>query len=200
MRFSGKEPTWQCRRCGFSPWIWKISWRREWQSTLVFLPGISHWTEEPGRLQSIGSQRVRHDLMTKPPPILLRIPCVIFVTFPLLLSWFSFIFSVPHLTIQHSSPWVYPVWSSLSFLDVQFFIKVGTINSEQLFYLLSISSSGTPFMHMLVHESISQVPQALFIFLYSFFFLILILDQYNGLIFILTNSFFFLLKSAIELC
>ena len=27
------------------------------------------WTEEPGGLQSIGSQRVRHDLETKPPPI-----------------------------------------------------------------------------------------------------------------------------------
>ena len=26
------------------------------------------WTEEPGGLQSMGSQRVRHDLVTKPPP------------------------------------------------------------------------------------------------------------------------------------
>ena len=26
------------------------------------------WTEEPGGLQSMGSQRVRHDLATKPPP------------------------------------------------------------------------------------------------------------------------------------
>ena len=25
------------------------------------------WTEEPGGLQSIGSQRVGHDLLTKPP-------------------------------------------------------------------------------------------------------------------------------------
>ena len=28
----------------------------------------SPWTEEPGRLQSMGSQRVRHNLETKPPP------------------------------------------------------------------------------------------------------------------------------------
>ena len=28
----------------------------------------SPWTEEPGRLQSIGLQRVRHDLATKQPP------------------------------------------------------------------------------------------------------------------------------------
>ena len=27
------------------------------------------WTEEPGGLQSMESQRVRHDLETKPPPI-----------------------------------------------------------------------------------------------------------------------------------
>jgi len=27
------------------------------------------WTEEPGGLQSMGSQRVRHDLVTKPPPL-----------------------------------------------------------------------------------------------------------------------------------
>ena len=27
------------------------------------------WTEESGGLQSMGSQRVRYDLMTKPPPL-----------------------------------------------------------------------------------------------------------------------------------
>ena len=45
--------------CG--PWRWK------WQPTLVFLPGKFHGTEEPGRLQSMDSQKVRHDLATKPP-------------------------------------------------------------------------------------------------------------------------------------
>ena len=33
---------------------WKIPWRRARQSTPVFLPGESQWTEEPGRLQSMG--------------------------------------------------------------------------------------------------------------------------------------------------
>ena len=32
----------QCRRPGFNPWVGKISWRRKWQSTPVFLPGKSH--------------------------------------------------------------------------------------------------------------------------------------------------------------
>ena len=30
------------RECGFIPWIGTISWRRNWQPTLVFLPGKSH--------------------------------------------------------------------------------------------------------------------------------------------------------------
>ena len=41
---SGKEPACQCtrdKRCGFSSWVGKIPWRREWQPTPVFLPGES---------------------------------------------------------------------------------------------------------------------------------------------------------------
>ena len=40
---------------------WEDSWRRARQPTPVFLPGASPWTEEPGQLQSMGSERVRHD-------------------------------------------------------------------------------------------------------------------------------------------
>ena len=57
----GKEICLQCGRPGLYPWIGKIPWRRAWQPTPVFLPGESPWTEESGRLQSIGSQRVGHD-------------------------------------------------------------------------------------------------------------------------------------------
>ena len=42
---TGKEPACQCRSCkrwGFNPWVGKIPWRREWQSTPVLLPGKSH--------------------------------------------------------------------------------------------------------------------------------------------------------------
>ena len=31
-----------CKRCGFSPWVVKIPWRRKWQLTPIFLPGKSH--------------------------------------------------------------------------------------------------------------------------------------------------------------
>ena len=56
---SGKESICQCRRCKFDPWVRKIPWRRKWQPTPVFLSG--KWIEESGGLQSMGSQRVRHD-------------------------------------------------------------------------------------------------------------------------------------------
>ena len=32
----------QCRRGGFSPWVGKINWRKEWQPSPVFLPRESH--------------------------------------------------------------------------------------------------------------------------------------------------------------
>ena len=47
-------------RLGFDPLVRKIPWRRTWQPTPVFLPGESPWTEEPGGLQFIESQRVGH--------------------------------------------------------------------------------------------------------------------------------------------
>ena len=65
-RLSGKESTCWWRRLRTDPWVsppgvMKIPWRRKWQPTPVFLPGESPWTEEPGGLQSMGLQRVRHD-------------------------------------------------------------------------------------------------------------------------------------------
>ena len=65
---SGEEPTCQCRRHKrrrFDPWetrVWSLGWedpqRRAWQPILAWrIP----WTEEPGGLQSIWSQRIRHD-------------------------------------------------------------------------------------------------------------------------------------------
>ena len=52
-------------RPGFDPWVGKIPWRKKWQPTPVFLPGESPRTEEPGGLQSMESQRIRHDWATK---------------------------------------------------------------------------------------------------------------------------------------
>ena len=61
---SGKELTCQCRRHKrpvFDPCVGKIPWGRKWQPTPVILAWRIPWTEEPGGLQSMGSQRVGHD-------------------------------------------------------------------------------------------------------------------------------------------
>ena len=58
----GKELVCHRRRGRFNPWVGKIPWRRKWQPT----PVIPAWeiprTEEPGGLQSVGSQRVGYNL------------------------------------------------------------------------------------------------------------------------------------------
>ena len=50
-------------------WVWSLGWEdrleEEMQPTPVFLPVESPWTEEPGRLQSMGLQWVGHDWVTK---------------------------------------------------------------------------------------------------------------------------------------
>ena len=62
-----QQRTWlQCERPGFDSWVGKIRSRRAWQLTLVFLPEESPWTEEPGRVQSMGLPRVGHDWATLP--------------------------------------------------------------------------------------------------------------------------------------
>ena len=61
---SGKEPACQCRRhkrCGFDAWFRKIPLEKDMATDSSILAWKISWTEEPGGLQSIGSQRVRHD-------------------------------------------------------------------------------------------------------------------------------------------
>ena len=60
---SRKEPTCQCRRCWFDPWVGKIFWRRKWQSTPVFLPGEFLWQRNLEGY-SLWGHRVRHDWAT----------------------------------------------------------------------------------------------------------------------------------------
>ena len=67
--FSGgsddKESTCNEGDLGSIPGLGKIPRRRAWQPTPGFLSGESPWTEEPGGLQSMGSQRVRHNWAMK---------------------------------------------------------------------------------------------------------------------------------------
>ena len=46
-------------------WVRSLGWQDPLEEGVathsIFLPGDSPWTEEPGGLQSMGSQRVGHD-------------------------------------------------------------------------------------------------------------------------------------------
>ena len=55
----------QCRRLGFDPWVGKFLWRREWQSTAVFLPGEFHGQRSLAGY-SLPYRRVGHDWVTNP--------------------------------------------------------------------------------------------------------------------------------------
>ena len=61
---SGKEPTCQRTGRGFSPWVRKISWRRKWRPSPVFLPGKFR-----GQRSLVGysprGHRVRQDWVTE---------------------------------------------------------------------------------------------------------------------------------------
>ena len=62
---SDKESLCQCRRRRLDSRVRKIAWRRKMAIHSSILAWKIPWTEEPGRLQSMGSQRVRHNLATK---------------------------------------------------------------------------------------------------------------------------------------
>ena len=61
---SGKELSSQCRRCKrcrFDPWVGKIPPEEGMATQSSVLAWRIPRTEEPARLQSMGSQRVGHD-------------------------------------------------------------------------------------------------------------------------------------------
>ena len=62
---SGEESTCQCRRCRFDPWVRKITWRKEWQPTPVFLPGKLHGQKNPVGYSPWDHKGVGHNLVTK---------------------------------------------------------------------------------------------------------------------------------------
>ena len=58
-------------RSEFDPWEDPLE--MEMQPTPVFLPGASPWTEKPGGLQCMGSQRDGHDWVSKHTKLLRRL-------------------------------------------------------------------------------------------------------------------------------
>ena len=62
---SGKESACQCRRHTLNPWTGKITWRRKWQPTPVFLPGKSCGWRSLADCSPWGCKRAGHDFVTK---------------------------------------------------------------------------------------------------------------------------------------
>ena len=60
-----KESACQCRRCRLDIWIGKTPLEKKIATHSSILAWEIPWTEEPGRLQSTGLQRVGHNLATK---------------------------------------------------------------------------------------------------------------------------------------
>ena len=63
---NGKESTCHCRRhqrLEFNPWVGKITWRRKWQATPVFLLGKSPGQKSPKGYSPWSCKRVSHDSM-----------------------------------------------------------------------------------------------------------------------------------------
>jgi len=50
-----------CRRGGFDPWVAEIPLEKGMATHSSVLAWEIPWTEEPGGLQSLGLQRVRHN-------------------------------------------------------------------------------------------------------------------------------------------
>ena len=47
------------RDCGFDPWARKISWRRAWQPTPIFLPGESRGQESGGLVHGVAKSQTQ---------------------------------------------------------------------------------------------------------------------------------------------
>ena len=61
---SGEELACRCRRhkrLGFNPWVRKIPLEEGMATHSSILVWRMPWTEEPGGLESMGSQRLRHN-------------------------------------------------------------------------------------------------------------------------------------------
>ena len=54
---SGKTYAFQCRGCGFGPWVRKITLEKVMANHSSIFAWKVPWTEEPGGLQSMGLQK-----------------------------------------------------------------------------------------------------------------------------------------------
>ena len=115
------------------------TWRRKWQHSSILVWRIS-WTEEPGGLQSTGSQRVGHDWVTSLSPswntvpvllhTLLKLP-VISVAF-LLSGKIWFFLLVSQLSLGFLDDFISAFFDHLSLITAFHFLWIFTSLFENL--------------------------------------------------------------------
>ena len=103
---SGEELACHCRRHRFNLWVKKISWRRKWKPSPLFLPGKSH-----GRRSLVGyspwhCRRVGIYLVSKQQHLLLKYRKTSLWVFACLWSLFSISLSVFFLPHEGQSIWM----------------------------------------------------------------------------------------------
>ena len=109
----GKELACDVGNLVFHPWVGKISRRRAWQPTPVFLPGESPWTEESSRLQSVGLQRVGHNQAQHSTYLSYRkLQGYFWEGYLRLLSWRRSLSFCAWRSISHFGSWDDPEWRS----------------------------------------------------------------------------------------
>ena len=72
-----KNPSAMQERSRFHPWVGPIPSRRKWESTPVFLPGISHGQRIPAGYSLWVHKRVGQYLASKPPPCIISVLCLV---------------------------------------------------------------------------------------------------------------------------
>ena len=139
------EAVCQWRRCRFDPWAGKVPWIRKCQSTpfniQVFFSGKSHGQRSLVGLQSMGSQRVRHDLATKQHHIYVCVcvcvcVCVYIYIYAYLCNMFSNIIVQSSVFIDIFLP-LY-LRDTLTFPTIIKNLLVSSCNSSSALYILRL--------------------------------------------------------------
>ena len=138
------------------------------------------WTEEPGRLQSMGLQRVRHDWVTS-------------MCLSKYVSW-------------HVSPWVYTVRDPLHLLNLidSFLFHIEEIFNYNLFKIflipfLFLFFFWDPFTsHVVAFDTVPEDSETILSSFHSFYFILIFRSYFHHVIFQLTDSFFCFRYSAVD--
>ena len=152
---AGEEPVCNAGAAGTVSSIpgWgKIPWRRARQPTPVLLPGELSWTEEPGRLQTLGSQRVGHKWSDLAHRHTFMYPAIICP--PIHPSIHTSILYIIYVSMSHPSRYLHTVYLSIN-LPIYTYLSIHVCIYQCIIYVsinhLSIRLSTYLFIFLIYH-------------------------------------------------